>query len=389
MIRPLASRESGAIREALVRRGIEQSLAVSIAQGLRVFTLVFDSLDADSHESLAKTALLRGLDVVTGDGWLVLSGSSARLAGLARADPAVVPAPLTCELGTYLRIAADEHRTWRTGRGSVPVDKPVVVGIVNVTPDSFSDGGKYLLPDAAIAHAERLIEAGADMIDVGAESTRPGRPAVVPVEEEWQRLRPVLDELIRRHPTVPVSVDTVKSTIAERALSAGVWAVNDVSALRLDPRMADVCAAHGAGLVLNHSRGSFSEMAGYQHATYDDVTFDVANELLAAVEAAEDCGLNRDQIVLDPGLGFAKTPEQNCAVLRELPVLAATGLPIMVGPSRKRFLGTITGKDVSDRDTATAAACVAALFGGAYLFRVHDVARVRQSLVVAEALRSA
>jgi dihydropteroate synthase len=226
------------------------------------------------------------------------------------------------------------------------------------------------------------------MVDMGAESTRPGRPAVVPAEEEWQRLKPVLSELVRRHPTVPMSVDTVKAAVAERAVDAGAWAVNDVSALRLDPRIANVCAGSGAGLVLNHSRGSFSEMAGYEHAEYDDVTADVARELMVAVEVAEGRGVARDQIVLDPGLGFAKTPEQNWEVLRELPLLASLGLPVMVGPSRKRFLGAITGKNTADRDTATAAACVAAFLGGTYLFRVHDVERVKESLVVAEALRS-
>jgi dihydropteroate synthase len=164
--------------------------------------------------------------------------------------------------------------------------------------------------------------------------------------------------------------------------------VNDVSALRLDPRIAEVSADAGAGLILSHSRGSFSEMAGYDYATYSDVTRETANELMAAVALAEDCGVERKQIVIDPGLGFAKTPEQCEEVLRGLPILASLGLPVLVGPSRKRFLGTITGRETHDRDSATAAACVAAFLGGAYLFRVHDVARVKESLAVAEALRS-
>ena len=388
MIRPLAARDPGAIREALVRRGMDEGRAISTAQGIRAVTLLFDSLDDDARDVLTRTALLRGLEAVSGDGWVMLSGSATRLAGLARAGPDILPESLTRELGAYLRGITDVHRTWHTARGPVAVDKPIVVGIVNVTPDSFSDGGEYLRPDAAVVHAEDLVEAGADMIDVGAESTGPGRPAAVPVEEEWQRLQPVLDGLVRGHPTVPVSVDTVKSVIAERALDTGVWAVNDVSALRLDVRIADLCAGYGAGLVLNHSRGSFSEMAGYEHATYEDVTTETAHELMAAVETAEGCGVTREQIVLDPGLGFSKTPEQNCEVLRGLPFMASLGMPIMVGPSRKRFLGAITGKDTPDRDTATAAACVAAFLGGAYLFRVHDVGRAKESLAVAEALRS-
>jgi dihydropteroate synthase len=367
---------------------MDDGRAMLAAQGLRAFTLLFDSLDDISHDALTNTALLRGVEVVSGDGWVALSGSLTQFAGLARAGSNTLPASLTRELGAFLNGITNVPRTWSTARGAVAVDKPLVAGIVNVTPDSFSDGGRYLRPEVAIAHVERLIEAGADMIDVGAESTRPGQPAVVPVEEEWLRLQPVVDELVRRHPTVPLSVDTVKAVIAERALEAGVWAVNDVSALRLDPRIADVCAACGAGLVLNHSRGSFSEMAGYEHAKYDDVTVDVASELMAAVDIAEGRGVERNQIVIDPGLGFAKTPEQNWELLRELPFLSSLGFPIMVGPSRKRFLGAITGKDATDRDTATAAACIAAFFGGAYLFRVHDVGRVKESLVVAEALRS-
>jgi len=270
----------------------------------------------------------------------------------------------------------------------VVLDRPRVVGILNVTPDSFSDGGEYLNPEAALSHADKLIEAGADMVDVGAESTRPGQPGLVPVEEEWQRLGPVLSELVIRHPTVPLSVDTVKSVIAERALDAGAWVVNDVSALRLDARIADVCASRNAGLVLNHSRGSFFEMAGYEHAAYEAVASEVADELLMAVELAEGRGVTRDRIVLDPGLGFAKTPEQNREVFRDLPMLTSLGFPIMVGPSRKRFLGVITGKETNDRDVATAAACIAAFLAGAYLFRVHDVGRVKESLAVAEALRS-
>jgi dihydropteroate synthase len=367
---------------------MDEGDAISTARGLRVLTLLLDSLDDDSYDVLTRTAFLRGVDVVSGEGWVVLSGSTSRLAGLARAGADTLPELLAQELGACLRRVTEEHRTWRMERGSMTVDKPIVVGILNVTPDSFSDGGNYLDPDLAFSHAEELLEAGADMIDVGAESTRPGRPMTVPVEEEWQRLQQVLNRLARSFPSVPVSVDTVKSEIADRALDAGAWAVNDVSALRLDPRIAGVCADAGAGLILSHSRGSFSEMAGYDHASYGDVTIETANELLAAVELAEGSGVTREQIVIDPGLGFAKTPEQSCEVVRGLPLLASLGLPIMVGPSRKRFLGTITGRDTPDRDAATGAACVAAFFGGAYLFRVHDVVSVKESLAVAAALRS-
>jgi dihydropteroate synthase len=211
----------------------------------------------------------------------------------------------------------------------------------------------------------------------------------MPVEEEWRRLAPVLGALEVRYPAVPVSVDTVKAETARRALDTGAWAINDVSGLRLDPAVADVCAAHDAGLILMHSRGSFAELASYAHASYGHVVAEVARELMNSAAAAAAAGLDRRRIVLDPGLGFAKTPEQNLELLRDLPSVAGLGYPVMVGPSRKRFLAVIDGREVLDRDLATAAACVTAYLGGAGLFRVHAVAPTRESLAVAHAVRSA
>jgi len=278
---------------------------------------------------------------------------------------------------------------WNTARGPIPLGRPLVVGILNVTPDSFSDGGQFLDPQAALAHAAALIEEGADLLDIGAESTRPGRPEPVFAKEEWCRLEPVLTGLVTRFPSVPLSVDTVKSEVARRALDAGAWIINDVSGLRLDPEIAAVCATRGAGLVLMHSRGAVTDMATYDHASYGNVVADVTHELAQAVRVAEGRGVERDRIVIDPGLGFAKRPEHNVDLLRHLDTIGSLGLPIMVGPSRKRFLGHITGRDVGDRDSATAAACVAAWFGGARLFRVHAVGVVRDALKVAHAVRPA
>lgn len=273
-------------------------------------------------------------------------------------------------------------------RGAMSLARPVVVGILNITPDSFSDGGRFLDAAAALEQATRLLEEGADMLDLGAESTRPGRPEPVSPAQEWGRLEPVLRGLAERHPAVPFSVDTVKAETASRALAAGAWAINDVSGLRLDPEIADVCAEHGAGLVLMHSRGSLSEMASYDHASYGCVVDEVVRELEQAVEVAGSRGVGADRVVLDPGLGFAKRPEHNYEMLRDLPALAALGHPVMVGPSRKRFLGAVTGRDVPDRDAATATACAAAYLGGASLFRVHAVAPVREALAIAHAIRS-
>ena len=227
------------------------------------------------------------------------------------------------------------------------------------------------------------------MLDLGAESTRPGRPEAVPADEEWARLGPVLEGVVRRHPQVPVSVDTTKAETARRALEAGAWVINDVSGLRFDPAMAATCAEHDAGLVLMHSRGDLTDMASYDHATYGDLTLDVRRELTEAVNRAESDGVRPERIVVDPGLGFAKTPEQNLRLLRELDELTVLGFPIMVGPSRKRFLGDVTGTGVHDRDLATAAACVCAYLGGASLFRVHAVEPTREALAVAHAVWSA
>jgi len=227
------------------------------------------------------------------------------------------------------------------------------------------------------------------MLDVGAESTRPGRTAPLDPEEEWRRLAPVLEAVASRFPTVPVSVDTVRSVTARRALAAGAWAINDVSGLRHDPEVAAACAERGAGLVLMHSRGDVSALADYGHARYGHVAAEVVHELRAAVRVAQQHGVTTDRIVLDPGLGFGKTPEHSLQVLRDLPMVAALGFPVMVGPSRKRFLGAVTGRDVDQRDPATAAACVTAYLGGAMLFRVHAVTPTRDALAVAHAVRSA
>jgi dihydropteroate synthase len=263
------------------------------------------------------------------------------------------------------------------------------MGILNVTPDSFSDGGRWLAPGDAVAHAERLLGEGADLLDLGAESTRPGRPSPVAAAEEWLRLAPVLTALVRKFPTVPISVDTVKAETAARALDEGAWIVNDVSGLRLDPALADACARHRAGLVLMHSRGTFEELATYAHAEYADLMAEVADELRDAVARATGRGVSADRIAVDPGFGFGKRPAQNLQLLDRLGALRPLGHPIVVGPSRKRFLGTVTGREVGERDVGTAAACVVAYERGAQVFRVHAVGPVRDALRVARAARSA
>lgn len=278
---------------------------------------------------------------------------------------------------------------WRMARGTVRLDRPVLVGILNVTPDSFSDGGEFVDPARAMERVDEMIGEGVDVVDVGAQSTRPGRPEPVTVDEEWRRLEPILTGLAGRHPDLPLSVDTVRAAVAERALESGAWAINDVSGLRLDPAIAEVCARHDAGLVLMHSRGTIQTMATYDHADYENVSAEVVAELGEGVARAKERGVGTERIVVDPGLGFAKRPEHNYSVLAALPAVASLGFPVMVGPSRKRFLGVATGKAVHERDQATAAACAVACVLGAHLFRVHAVGIARDALAVAHAVRSA
>ena len=260
------------------------------------------------------------------------------------------------------------------------------MGILNITPDSFADGGLYLDPGAAEAAAIEMEAQGADLIDVGGESTRPGSDQIS-ADEEIARIRPALQRLARRL-TVPISVDTTKAGVAEMALGEGAAMLNDVSGLRYDSTLADVAARHGAGLVLMHGRGRSRDM--YRDASYASVGREVEEELSASVARALAAGVARDAIVLDPGLGFAKKPEHSYAALAALPELAALGRPLLVGPSRKSFLtGAIGERPAAGRDAATAAAVTAAVLLGAHIVRVHAVKDMVDAVRVADAVRRA
>ncbi|MFO0773369.1 MAG: dihydropteroate synthase [Nitrospiraceae bacterium] len=267
------------------------------------------------------------------------------------------------------------------GRSLVAL-RPQVVAVLNITPDSFSDGGRYLDQDAAVARAEQLVADGADWLDIGAESTRPGAQPVGE-EEETARLLPVLERVAARV-TVPISVDTMKAAVARRALDAGAIVVNDVSALRADPAMASLVAERGAGLVLMHMQGTPQTMQ--QQPQYEHVLSDVRSFLRARLREAVSLGITPDQIVLDPGIGFGKLGEHNLALLRHLPALGALGRPIMIGVSRKAFLGKLTGRAIDERGAATATAVALAVERGAQLLRVHDVKPVRDAVAVTMAV---
>lgn len=271
-----------------------------------------------------------------------------------------------------------------------PRGRVTLVGVLNVTPDSFSDGGRLLgaggAPDveAALAHGLRLVSEGAHVLDVGGESTRPGA-AAVPEALEIARTRPVIEALAKAT-SVPVSIDTRRSVVAEAALAAGARVVNDVSGLRHDPALAGVAARHGAWLVLGHLRGEPATMQ--QGIAFTDCVAEVTAELAASVERALRAGVARGRLVVDPGIGFGKRLPHNLALLAGAGAIGARlGLPVLVGPSRKSFLAELTGDPVEARDAATHAACAVAIYAGADAVRVHDVAGARRAATVAAALR--
>jgi dihydropteroate synthase len=272
-----------------------------------------------------------------------------------------------------------------------PPDRVTVMGVLNATPDSFSDGGALWSGaradiEAARARGLAMERDGAHLLDVGGESTRPGAPRV-PEALEIERVVPVIEALAKAS-RLPISVDTRKSAVARAALAAGATVVNDVSGGRHDPEILAVTARHGADLVLGHLRGEPATMQDDPH--FDDVLAEVAAELAESVARAEAAGVARERIAIDPGIGFGKTLDHNLVLLAQAGRLARrVGRPVLVGPSRKSFLGRVTGDPVGERDTATAAACAVAVFAGANAIRVHDVAAGVRAAAVAEALRRA
>jgi dihydropteroate synthase len=258
--------------------------------------------------------------------------------------------------------------------------RPIVMGILNLTPDSFADGGRFVDPAAAIAHAEKMIAQGADIIDVGAESTRP-YPGMRPVsaDEELARLMPVLPQVIALG--VPVSIDTIKAEVATRALAAGAAFVNDVWGLQHDPEMANVVAAHDVPVIVTHNREIVDPAL--------NILRDIEAFFSRSLEIAWSAGIGRNRIVLDPGIGFGKTPEQSLAAIAGMRRLRDFGLPLLIGLSRKRFINAVSPSPPQDRLAGSLAGAVLAVLEGAAIVRVHDVAETVQALRVAAAIRAA
>ncbi len=271
------------------------------------------------------------------------------------------------------------------GRTLVLGDRTLVMGVINVTPDSFSDGGALLDPQTAIDAGMRMVGDGADVLDVGGESTRPGAEAL-PAAEELRRVLPVIERLAR-DAGIPISIDTYKAAVAEAALEAGASIVNDISGLRHEPALAGVAARRGAAIVLMHTRGRSRDM--YRQAVYHDVVAEVLDELRESIAYATGAGIPRECILIDPGLGFAKEPAHSFEVLARLHEFADLGRPVVAGSSRKGFLARPIGRDLAaaDRDWATAASVTAAVLDGAHVVRVHAVREMTHAVRVADEIR--
>jgi dihydropteroate synthase len=273
----------------------------------------------------------------------------------------------------------------KIGSRTFDFDRPYIEGILNVTPDSFSDGGRHHDRARAIERGLEMVREGADLLDIGGESTRPGA-APVPAGEELGRVVPVIRGL-RRETDIPISIDTTKPEVAQAAVAEGADLINDISGLRFDPSLADLAARLGVPMVLMHSRKTPELMQKEVH--YDDLAGEILEELRACIRAAVSRGVAPSSIIVDPGIGFAKTADHNLRVLADLSFLEPLGRPVMVGPSRKSFIGAVTGAGVGGRLGGTAAAVAAAVIGGANFLRVHDVSMMKQAADVAFAMLQA
>jgi len=296
-------------------------------------------------------------------------------------QPFGLPA-LAAELQKILLLSTQRPRFWRTAQRELPLERPLIMGILNVTPDSFSDGNRYSDPGLALERALEMVAEGADIIDIGGESTRPGS-APVSTEDELKRVIPVIAALAGRT-SCPISVDTWKSSVARAAMDAGAAIINDISGFTFDPQMAAAAARSGAGVVLMHTRGTPQSM---QHDTvYDDLIGEVIHSLRQSLAMAGEAGIEQERIAVDPGIGFAKTVAQNLEILRRLREFTGLGLPLLTGTSRKSFIGKVLHRETDQRIHGTAATVALAVLGGADILRVHDVRAMRDVADMAHAI---
>ena len=277
---------------------------------------------------------------------------------------------------------------WKIGNKVLPCKTPLIMGIVNVTPDSFFDGGKHNKPDAAYEHALMLLEQGAEILDIGGESSRPGS-APVSLQEELDRVCPVVERLAKlaKEREFYISVDTVKAKVAAETMKLGAHIINDISACAMDPNMLQTVADTKAAVVLNHIRGNFGTMQ-QDFKPYTNVVQEVREELLSQVKKLLDLGVEREKICIDPGIGFGKTAQDNIDLMKSTEEFLKDGYPVLIGTSRKSYIGKMPGLEHSDRLIPTITAGIIATLGGVSCIRVHDVKETKESLLYLEALKS-
>ena len=378
----------------LRRIGVDGYGIVEMLPKMRTLSIHLSQLECRQANILKQEMLSLGGDAAVARGTVacsikqtdcILIGSVkqiARLCNKLRAQPFALP-ELAGELESLLSRIASPPKVWRTSRRSLSLERPLIMGILNITPDSFSDGGRCGDSDRAAEIALRMESDGADIIDVGGESTRPG---AVPVssDEELARIIPVIERLAGTL-ACAISVDTWKSGVAGRALSAGAEIVNDISGFNFDSLMAAVAASGKAGVVLMHTRGTPETML--KNTAYNDLMTDVTLSLRASLDRAHDAGISDDNIAIDPGIGFGKDAAGNMELLRRLAELSGLGLPILTGPSRKSFIGSVLGRERTDeRIFGTAAAVALSVSHGASILRVHDVRAMRDVADMAHAI---
>jgi dihydropteroate synthase len=289
---------------------------------------------------------------------------------------------LAAKLKTFLISIDKKPESWSTSRRVFSLSRPLIMGILNVTPDSFSDGNRYLKPEEAVDRALEMIDEGADIIDVGGETTKPGA-LYISAEEETRRVVPVIREVAKKV-SCAISIDTWKSEVADAAISAGAEIINDISGFTFDPAMPDLAAHSGVAAVLMHTRGTPARMQYDTH--YDDLLFEVIQGLSNSVCIAQKAGVTMDRIAIDPGIGFAKDAAGNMELLRRLQEFSRFELPLLVGTSRKSFIGKTLGREINDRLFGTAATVAIAVTNGANIIRVHDVAAMRDAAYMAHAI---
>lgn len=395
-IRALSLTSPAAAQKELERIGVDPAGIIHMLPKLEQHALLVPQVRAAAANILKQEMLSLGGDAAVARGTVACSvastdvlliGTRKQLLTLCNklAGQPFGLKTLASQLALFLKTVQQPPNIWQTSRRQLSLERPLIMGILNVTPDSFSDGGCYPTVEQAVERALQLEAEGADLLDIGGESTRPGAP-LISAEEEQERVLPVIEALANRL-SIPISVDTWKSCVADACLTAGAEIINDISGLNFDPALAGVVARHQAGLVVMHTRGTPQQMQ--QDTGYADLMGEVTASLLQSVATARSAGIAHEQIALDPGICFAKDLQGNLELLRRLPELANLGYPLLVGTSRKSFIGKVLQRETAaDRLFGTAATVAHAVTSGARIVRVHDVQAMKDVALMAHAINS-